>query len=181
VIHLAGRTHFNPTETGTPSDRVVRLLQQSDERVKKYGFASAVLAALAEDALIDIYHDDEAKAQAIFRRAIRRFGKKRIEELVRRKSELLRSLAARNCKVIPDAYIVDRQNGTVVCYEIEDTNPLKTDVLIRYSNLWSILEYLAWDLHLIAYDVYGHHRIVLPFDAGIMADAIRRHKRAKAE
>jgi hypothetical protein len=177
VIHLAGRTFFNPAETGTPSDRIVRLLQQTDPRIVKYRFNSAVGAALSKDALVDIYSDDRAKADAILKRAERRFGKTRLRELLRRKSELLGRIGT----PLPDAYMIDDQNGTVVCYEIEDTNSLKADVLIRYSNLWSILEYLAWDLHLIAYDIYGHHRIVLPFDAAVMAAAVRRSKRAKSQ
>jgi hypothetical protein len=181
VIQLAGRTFFDPAEVGTPSDHVVRQLQEVDTRVAKHRLLPSMLTALFDDAVHHIYGDDETKARRVIARAERRFGTARVRKLVKQKSPLLNRLGTPNYKVIPDAYLIDRLNMTIVCYEIEDTNPLKADVLIRYGNLWALLEYFAWDLHLIAYDIYGHHRIVLPFDAGVMAAEIRRNKQLSAE
>lgn len=60
--------------------------------------------------------------------------------------------------LIPDAFLINGQKRTVVCYEIEVGNPLNESKLRRYVDAWWLLDYQYWDLQLISYDGYGNPR-----------------------
>lgn len=77
--------------------------------------------------------------------------------------------------MIPDAFLIDKERRTIVCYEIEDTHPLNPRSIVAYGRVWSTLEYIYWDLHLIAYDPYGHPRcIVYPHAKLVAAEILKR-------
>ena len=48
----------------------------------------------------------------------------------------------------------------MVCYEVEDTNPMNPHSLMRYADAWWTLDAIYWDLHLLAYDIYGHPHVI---------------------
>jgi hypothetical protein len=65
-------------------------------------------------------------------------------------------------RVIPDGYIIDRQNQTVYFFEIEDTNPISTDKLRKLSQIWFYLDCIQWDLKVFLIDRYLSNWRALP-------------------
>lgn len=91
--------------------------------------------------------------------------------------EILESWRARDSNFIPDAYLIDKDSRTVVCYEIEDQHHLNLNSIGTYGAAWWTLEYIYWNLHLIAYDIYGNSRIVNLPESEFLARELR-NKRA---
>ena len=159
----------------TPSHRMVDALRATDSRVQKYGFRAAVLDAIFDDA-VDQNYEDESKALRLRQRLERRFGRRRARKMLISRVEVLESWKNRDGNFVPDAFLIDDENRTVVCYEIEDTHPLNVSSIRAYANAWYTLEYIFWDLHLIAYDIFGHHKIITLPTAELIAINLRAPK-----
>ena len=183
--------YLNPTRWDpavTFSGRIVQALREREPRLATRDFRRAVLAAVFDDSIADAFHGAETYARRVFARAQRRFGKKRARSLVLERSVILRMIRNMENRPLPDAFVVDFENSTIVCYEAEDTHPLNVDTVARYGRLYWLLEALVWDLHLIAYDVFGNHRVLDVFSASsnapLLADdrlALRSLKRQRRE
>jgi hypothetical protein len=142
-------------DDATPSKRVVRALQAVRPGVRTSGFKKEVLNAILDDACEEVTKEWRVK---YLRRLKRWTGPRYIEHFYER-FEILASWKQRY-PVVPDAYLIDAAQKTVVCFEIEDhhhLNPLKVE---HYGGAWWCLEYIFWDLHLISYDIYGNPRII---------------------
>lgn len=167
MIDIAGAVR--PARGRSRSEVVVEALIERNPAVRtSRGFHRSVFDAIFDDAFFNWFgylpNDSE-----LFARASRRWGRRRALELVVAKVEELN--AWRSCRFIPDAFLIDSPKRTVVCYEVEDTNPLKQKPLRQYSVGWWALSEIWWDLHLIAYDVYGNHRIISAPEAGVLGAA----------
>ena len=75
---------------------------------------------------------------------------------------------------------MDTDNMTVVCYEVEDTHPLNVNSIGTYARAWFTLEYIYWDLHLIAYDIHGHSKPIIFPHAALVARKLRLEKSRSA-
>jgi hypothetical protein len=118
-----------------------------------------VLKAIFKDALAGEFMN-ECYGTAVIARLERRFGKAKANKILCKHCEILDAWKER-CRFIPDAYLIDHDQRTVVCYEIEDWNPMHPHALMRYADAWWTLEAIEWDLHLITYDIYGHPREIM--------------------
>jgi len=54
-------------------------------------------------------------------------------------------------KILPDAYLIDREQQVVVVYEVEDTSRVER-VLPVYAELALLLDHIWWDLCLVRID-----------------------------
>ena len=153
---------FPRNEGETASNWIIRYFQSIDARVTKYGFKQNLLAAIAKDSIAEDHGD--RYAEAYIRRLSKWCRKKDQKKHLYRKTDILDSLNIDRVKIVPDGHLIDVKKKTVVCYELEDKHPLNDNSIAKYSKLWWALEYIYWDLHLIAYDVWGNHRIIkFPF------------------
>jgi hypothetical protein len=112
-------------------------------------------------------------AERLIARAERRFGKLKARKLLFERSEILQTWQHRDAKFVPDAYLIDKEKKTVVCYEVEDHHPLNPFSIGEYAAAWWTLEYIYWDLHLIAYDIFGNPRIIAFPHSEFVADELR--------
>ena len=163
-----------PIDGLTPSNRVVKALQGACPSVRTIGFKKEVLKAIYEDACEDLPKEWRDK---YLRRLKRWTGPGYLKHFYQR-FEILASWKERYA-VVPDAYFIDAANKTVVCFEIEDHHHLKRHKIERYGGAWWCLEYIFWDLHLIAYDIYGNPRIIELPESSFVARAILDHREDK--
>ncbi len=173
-------SHISRTlEAGSsPSKRVIKSLQAADPRIRTAGFRKTVLDAIFFDEVNNDY-DDEEYSKKLIERITRRYGKKVAHRTLVARCEILETWRHRDASMVPDAYLVDEANKTLVCYEVEDSHPLSIHSIGAYSGAWWNLEYIFWDLHLIAYDIYGHPRIIHYPEAGFIAREIRETRKAR--
>jgi hypothetical protein len=68
--------------------------------------------------------------------------------------------------ITPDAFIIDRQNHTVACDEVEDTNPIGKEKRQPYRDTLVVLDEVYWGLCLVIGDRSGNHAKV--FDVSEM-------------
>jgi len=159
VVPIAGRFHPNDYRNMSPSERIFQVLQKTDQRITRNNFRSSVLDAIFEDGVVSFFDDDEERARRVRQRLERRIGKTRARRLLIERCDILDTWRTRDARFRPDAYLIDAPKRTVVCYEIEDSHPLNPSSIEEYSAAWWNLEFIFWDLHLISYDIYGHHRV----------------------
>ena len=174
IIDLLGKIPTEQEEGVTPSKNVRTALQSTHPDVKIKRFRQTVLEAIFEDGVEEQYGSPDLKDKLIYR-VVRRFGKKRAKEILASRCEILNSWKY-DSRFVPDAYIVDTDRKTVVCYEVEDHHPLNPFSIGGYADAWFTLEYIYWDLHLIAYDVYGNPRIVALPESEFIARHIRKKR-----
>jgi hypothetical protein len=163
------------------SKAVLLALRGHDKRVQVRQFRRKVALAIFDDALAAqcIVGPDRDR---LVERVKRRFGPKDWLSVFYRGVSVLSSWNEDVAGFLPDAFLIDEDRKTVVCYEIEDTNPLKPAAIRKYANAWWLLETIYWDLHLIAYDIYGNARsIPFPYAEHIAEHAIERIERKRAE
>lgn len=143
----------------TQSQKIVRSLQIVRPEIVREGFRKKVQQAIFVDAVASD-HSEPEYAERLISRTERRFGKLKAKQLLVKRSDILQTWQHRDCKFVPDAYLIDKEKKTVVCYEVEDHHPLNSFKIVEYAAAWWTLEYIYWDLHLIAYDIYGNPRII---------------------
>lgn len=177
---LSGHISRKLESGSSPSKRVIQALQKSDPRVRTVGFRRTVLDAIYFDGVNSGY-DDENYSKRLIDRVIRRYGKRVAYRILIKRSEILETWKHRDATMVPDAYLIDEANKTIVCYEVEDSHPLNINSIGGYSAAWWNLEYIYWDLHLIAYDIYGHPRCIHYPEAGFIAREIRENRKMRSE
>ena len=159
VVNIAETLRQVSDDKITQSQKIVKALHMVRPEISKEGFRKRVQQAIFVDAVASDYSEYE-RAERLVARAERRFGKLKARQLLYERSEILQTWHKRDCKFVPDAYLIDRESRTVVCYEVEDHHPLNPFSIGEYAAAWWTLEYNYWDLHLIAYDAYGNPRII---------------------
>lgn len=180
AYQLFGRVPYNKGCQLTPSSRVVLALQKVNPQIKTKGFRKSVLDAIMMDGIGIDYEDDEYPERLV-QRLIRRFGKMKARNILIEKFDILQTWRYRDARMIPDAFYIDVENKTVVCYEVEDYHPLNPFSVSAYAAAWFNLEYIYWDLHLIAYDIYGHPREIVFPEAGCIAELECRRRQSLAK
>lgn len=173
VVDVVGKVRSITQRGITPSKRVVLALQAVNPKIMTHGFRKNVLNAIFEDAIASELFDDRYR-ERLLTRLNRRWGKERARRVLIERFEILDCWRNRDARFVPDAYLIDPENNTVVCYEVEDRNPLNPFSIREYGAAWWTLEYIYWDLHLIAYDVYGNPRIVAFPESDFVAEEIRK-------
>jgi hypothetical protein len=133
-----------------------------------------VLEAIFWDALEEDF-ETISYARALEARAVRRFGARRARAMLVERSDILRCWRFRDCRLIPDAFLIDTGHRTIVSYEVEDARPLKRGSVARYTDAWWALKYATWDLRLFAYDIYGHPREIRFPQADLYLDRVELH------
>jgi hypothetical protein len=177
AFDLVGKIPRSKDHLVSPSNCVLAALQKACPSVQTKLFRRSVLEVIYDDCLADVWEDGKYRARLVARLE-RRFGKAKARSILVERVDLLNTWRFRDALMIPDAYLVDAANKTVVCYEIEDSHPLNPRSINEYGAAWWNLEYIFWDLHLIAYDIYGHARIIVFPEAHFIAGHIldRRHR-----
>ena len=66
-------------------------------------------------------------------------------------------------RVIPDAYVIDEHEKTVIVYEVEDTSRIDNTKMGSYVDLSWILDEEFWGLCLVVVDRWGNANAVEPF------------------
>lgn len=180
VLEIAGTIRPNDQSHRTPSHRVVAALQALDSRIETKEFRSTVLDTIFEHAVVEHFDDveDETYGRRLLDRLKRRYGTKRTRDLLVDRCDVLNTWRHRDAQFRPDAFLIDAPNWTVVCYEIEDTHPLNPRSILEYAAAWWCLDYIYWDLHLISYDIYGHHRVHDLAVAGVISEHVLKGKNA---
>jgi hypothetical protein len=159
VIHLSSLVVGDVRNLETSSKQVVRILKTTDSRIKDGGFNKAVLEAIFMEALEDHYESEE-KAIQMLARLKKKYGMAKAKAFFFKNCDMLRIWKYENAKFIPDAFLIDEDRRTIVCYEVEDTNPININSLGKYIAAWWLMDALTWDLHLIAYDIFGNPRVI---------------------
>ena len=177
IVEIAGKVRDIERNGLTPSQRVVRALQLVRPEIATHGFRKNVLESIFDDGVASEFYDDKYR-ERLLNRLYRWWGKERTKRALLERCEILGTWKYRDSRFIPDAYLIDQENKTIVCYEIEDTHPLNIFSIREYAAAWWTLEYIYWDLHLIAYDIYGNPRIVAFPESDIIASEIRQLKRS---
>ena len=67
-----------------------------------------------------------------------------------------------NNRIVPDAYIVDKEEQSVYLFEIEDTHLLTPEKLKRLCSIWFHLDCLSWTMRVFLIDRYMANWRVLP-------------------
>lgn len=170
---------LNVDKTLSPSYRVIRALQKADPRVRTHRFSKSVLGAIFMDG---VYNDfvDHAYADRLVVRARQLWGRKRAEQVFVNRCEILETWKNRDGKIVPDAHLIDAERRTIVCYEVEDAHPLNRDSLSAYARAWWTLDYVYWNLHLIAYDICGNARLIRFPETSFALEAMYRAARESA-
>jgi hypothetical protein len=158
VVDLRGLVRLIPEGDYTASKRVVLALMAADCRVAATGFRKAVTNAIFDDVVEQNYPDENYRNKLI--RRLDKWTSDKSRKVFLARCEILECWINRDSRFIPDAFIVDCERRTVVCYEIEDSHPLSPFSIGEYGAAWWTLEYIYWDLHLIAYDIYGNSRVI---------------------
>jgi hypothetical protein len=159
VIDIQDELAKLPTSKCSPSSFIIDVLKKLDSRIKTKQFRSKVLDVIYSDGLASQFFDQDHLSRLVSR-SNRRFGHKRTRQLLINRCDVLQTWKYRDARFIPDAYLIDEEQKTVVCYEVEDSHPLNIYSIGEYTAAWWNLEYIYWDLHLIAYDVFGNHRVI---------------------
>ena len=77
---------------------------------------------------------------------------------------------------IPDGWFeqiaIGESGPTLVCVEIEDSNPLTPEKLWRYCDLWDTLDFYDCDLRLLVFDRYGENERELNLGAFYIAGLV---------
>lgn len=164
--------------TLSPSYCVIGALQKADARVRTHRFSKSVLSAIFMDG---VYNDfiDHAYADRLVTRARRLWGKQRAERVFANRCEILESWRTRDGKIVPDAHLIDVERRTIVCYEVEDAHPLNRGSLSAYAMAWWTLDYVYWNLHLIAYDICGNARQIQFPETSFVLEAMDRAEAGK--
>lgn len=167
-------------DDSSPSQRVIKALQKIYPKTSTVKFKQKVLDAILEDAC----EGKSAEWRKKYRRRLKRWtGSNHLNNFYER-FEILASWKQRY-RIVPDAYFIDAENKTVVCFEVEDQHHLTPNKIEHYGGAWNCLEYIYWDLHLISYDIYGNPRLIeLPdssYTASHLLDSreIRNNLRSK--
>lgn len=176
IVDLAGRVRTIPSGDYTPSRRVALALQATDSRITTKGFRKAVTEAIFADTVEQEYPNKNYRER--FVRRLDKWTQKKSKATLLDRCEILESWRKRDSRFVPDAYLVDKKHRTVVCYEIEDRHPLNPFSVGAYAAAWWTLEYIYWDLHLIAYDIYGNHRVIIFPESGFLAHEVRAKRMA---
>jgi hypothetical protein len=174
VIDLRGKVRTVAHPNITPSKRVVLALKSARTDIRTNGFRKGVLDAIFDDALKEEFSDKEYREK--FLRRLNRWAKPSKRRILLERCETLAMWRRDGC-FVPDAYLIDRDKKTVVCYEIEDRHPLNPFSVAGYGAAWWTLEYIYWDLHLIAYDIYGNPRVVDLPESEFIAREVRRTRK----
>lgn len=153
--NLCEAISMSAADDRTPSKRVVMALQAAMPNVKTAGFKAKVLDAIIEDACEGKSKEWRSK----YLRRLKRWMGPDYQQRFYNRFEILASWRER-FPIVPDAYLIDAQKKTIVCFEVEDQHHLKPAKLEHYGGAWWCLEYIYWDLHLIAYDIYGNPRVI---------------------
>lgn len=175
VTELTGIVLTIPSAGITPSMRVIRALQSVRPEIKTKGFRKNVRDAIFYDTVEQEFSDDKYRERYL-RRLYRWTGKNAICHLQKR-CEILDTWINRDSQLRPDAYLVDKERCTVVCYEVEDSHPLNPFIIGKYAAAWWTLEYIYWNLHLIAYDIYGNYRIIQFPESRFIAQEVRKKRK----
>lgn len=175
---ISGVVRIVETQKYTPSKRVVLALQRGNKNIQTKGFRRSVTEAIFDDAIEQEYPDDEYRKR--FLRRLHRWSGKNARNILLDRSEILETWRTRDGNFIPDAYLIDKANRTVVCYEVEDQHPLNASSIGAYGAAWWTLEYIYWGLHLVAYDIYGNYRIVNLPESEFLAHDIREARIRKS-
>ena len=153
-----------PQNELTASDALVAALRQANPSIQVGKFRRNVQDAIEEDCIAEYCgHDDDHKV-AFVKWLQSRYSRKELQEKIligNGRSLGLSDVAEmwkRRCSIVPDAYLIDPVNRTVVCFEIEDTHPLSRNNMQKYVNIWWVLEAIEWDLVMKAYNVCGDCR-----------------------
>lgn len=177
VVNLSGLVRQISVGNFTASKRVILALQAADHRITTMRFRKTVTNAIFDDVVEQDYPDEDYR-----RRLIRRLDKwtsNKSRRILLEKCEILECWRNRDSRFIPDAFLVDREQRTVVCYEIEDSHPLNPFSIGEYGAAWWTLEYIYWDLHLIAYDIYGNARVIDFPESEFLAHEVRRIRKPR--
>jgi len=73
-------------------------------------------------------------------------------------------------RLVPDAYLIDKENKAIVCYEVEDTHPLNDKKILKYTDIFWALDEIYWDLILITYDIFGNTSYINVVNCGLILD-----------
>jgi hypothetical protein len=176
VVPLIGKVHWDPDCGQSPSRCVVAALRGIEPGIQVTCFRKCVLRAIWDDAIKEAF--DEEGVRERYLRRLRRWTKHNAEKHLITRCEILDTWKNRDCRFVPDAFLLDAPNKTVVCYEVEDRHPLNPWSIGEYCAAWWCLEYIYWDLHLIAYDVYGNWRIVHFPHSDFIARKLRSARKA---
>ena len=173
VLNVAEAIRQVKDQSLTQSQRIIRAFGIVRAEVKTHGFRRKVQEAIFRDAVASDYSDPKY-VERLIARAESHFGKIKAKKLFTERSEILQSWHHRDVKFVPDAYLIDPDKRTVVCYEVEDHHPLNSFTIGKYADAWWTLEYIYWDLHLIAYDVFGNARIIAFPHSEFIASELRK-------
>ena len=180
IVPVVGEIHWDSGSNITPSSAVVTALQKACPEIQKAGFRQRVLDAIWDDAVAEALGG--GNYQERYTRRLRRWTKRNTRSHLIKHCEILDTWLHRDSRFVPDAYLIDKSEKTVVCYEVEDSHPLNPRSIGEYGAAWWCLEYIYWDLHLIAYDIYGNPRIVRFPESEFTAREVRKkHKHQVAE
>lgn len=67
---------------------------------------------------------------------------------------------------IPDAYLIDEENKTVIWYEVEDTHRLTNNKIYDLYHIHFALDYCFWEMEVVLIDRYGNSHDLGIFEAG---------------
>lgn len=179
VIRITGKILLSKQRAQTPSHSVVEALRQERPDIQTNGFRRNVLDAIWDDAVEDGLGG--GPQQERYLRRLNRWAKSNAREHLMKRCEILDTWRNRDSRFVPDAYLIDAANKTVVCYEVEDQHPLNPNSIGKYAAAWWCLEYIYWDLHLIAYDIYGNWRIIQLPESEFLARHVRGTKRGAVD
>jgi hypothetical protein len=178
AVDLSARMTQSSPGLGTPSSQVIRALQENRAGVKTHGFRRSVLEAIFEDGF-RAYFSNSDYAARVRGRLERFYGRANTQRVLCNCCEVLRCWWYDDPRFIPDAYLVDSDNHTIVCYEVEDYHPLTPHSILRYAGSWYTLDQIYWDLHLVAYDIYGNPRVVDIPRAHLTAGRLAKSRRKR--
>lgn len=57
--------------------------------------------------------------------------------------------------LIPDAHIIDAPEKYIICFECEDSHPVKMGKAKKYADLWLCLDAFGWDIGLVRVSPFG--------------------------
>jgi len=171
VVDLSGLVRQTPVGDYTPSKRVILALQQANQNIKTIGFRKHVTDAIFDDAVEQNYPIKDYRDKLI--RRLDKWTKNKSKKVLLEKCEILEAWRKRNPRFVPDAYLIDKERRAIICFEIEDWNHISPFKIFAYGVAWWALEYIYWDIHLIAYDIYGNYRVVSLPESDFLARELR--------
>ena len=175
AVNISGNIAWDVDSKRTPSASVVAALKEARPEIQTTRFRRNVLDAIWNDGIEEAFGSEQFREKYI--RRLKRWTKVNVRKHLIKRCEILDSWQHRDARFVPDAYLVDAAKKTVVCYEVEDTHPLNPWSIGQYGAAWFCLEYIYWDLHLIAYDIYGNFRIVKFPESELLAQKIQEKRK----